>query len=211
MHVSTAPRAELDLHTRERVFDDTAQIRPSVPRVGGCSHSRRGHTPHATRHTPHATRHTPHATRRTPHATRRTPHALRRARAEVNLVIDRKTYFEFCFVDASSSRLNAYVELTEFTMSFYDFDRPGASGINMEEMIFVNPDAYSQARVAPGCVHGSGTSTHARRRVPATSTPLLLPLPLLRLLLLLLRLLAHAAQHATAATLSPPPPLSRSS
>ena len=44
---------------------------------------------------------------------------------QINLLNDRKTYFRFCFLNASVDRMTAYVPLTEVTMTFYDFDQPG--------------------------------------------------------------------------------------
>ena len=45
---------------------------------------------------------------------------------QINLLLDRKTYFRFCFLNASVDSMTAYVPLTEVTMTFYDFDQPGA-------------------------------------------------------------------------------------
>ena len=54
----------------------------------------------------------------------RAPRLLVPAAAQVNLLIDRSTEFEFCFRDGATDE---EVELTQFFFSFYDFDKATAT------------------------------------------------------------------------------------
>ena len=102
---------------------------------------------------------------------------------QINLLNDRKTYFRFCFLNASVDRITAYVPLTEVTMTFYDFDRPGnvyAATSPHTRRERVSPLEYTcpltRARPSRCCCNrpistrsSSSTPRSTRRRPPPTT------------------------------------------